>query len=246
MRASKPRPHQSTPSRARHRQRLRWLLWRFRFLIAAAAGAIAIMVVVNEVRPDTTPTGAVVALRTAVPAGEAIESRHLHVVQVPTHLIPDAVYTNPRDVSGRSAAVALPATTVLSPNLVSGGAARERAPEGTVIVPVRLSDVAITRFLHVGDRVDLVLVAEKHYDGLDENNSDPAARINQGEITTLAKRALILPSPAEENPEPTGLLGGSSAIDDAAAFLLVAVSPKEAQTLTAAARAGYIGAVLVE
>ncbi len=246
MRTSESQPTQTAHTRVKRRQRMRWVLWRARFFISAAAAAAAIMLVVNEVRPATPPTDAVVALRNDVPAGEPLTAKDLHLVRMPSKLIPDGAYTDTDDVIGQTAALALSTTTVLSHSLVAGDAARDHAPAGTVIVPVRLSDATITKFVQVGDHVDLVLVAESQFDAWEDVEADPADRISEGEITTLAKRALILPTPAGDASEPTGLLGSPASTDDPGDFLLVAVSPKEAKTLTAAARAGYIGAVLVE
>lgn len=201
------------------------------------------MLVIGEVRPATAPTTSVLVLRNAVPAGEPIAAADVHRVEMPTPLVPDDAYANADDVAGRPAALALSAATVLTQGLISGDEARNLAPAGSVIVPVRLSDATITKFVQVGDRVDLVLVP-------DGRTADPETSGTHGldaaDTNTLATRALILPNPQGEDVQETGLLSKPTTATDPESFLLVAVSPEEAKVLTAAARSGYIGAVLVE
>lgn len=236
-------PRNPSISRTRHLHRLRWLLWRLRFLIAVGAAATAIMLVISEVRPANTPTTPVVALRNAVPAGEPIAASDVHRIEMPTAFVPDDAYTSTDEVTGQPTALALSATTVLTHGLISGDEARNLAPAGSVIVPVRLSDATITNFVQVGDRVDLVLVPDGQTTNPETGGVEgPAA----ADTTTLAKRALILPPPKGEEIQESGLLSKPATANDSESFLLVAVSPKEAKVLTAAARSGYIGAVLVE
>lgn len=221
---------------------MRWFLWRWRFVISSVAIAVAVAITAAELRPASEATQTVVVVRTAVSAGHTIDAADVHLADVPASVVPADALTRPDDVAGRSAAVQLSEATVVTTNLLAGSDARSLAPPGTVIVPVRLSDATITDFIQVGDHVDLVLVPDNRFDPEDH------AGVSEGEITTtvLASRALVLPSPTPEQAASGGLLGGPLQDDDSSSFLLVAVSTKEAQTLTASARSGYIGAVLVE
>ena len=105
------------------------------------------------------------------------------------------------------------------------------------MVPVRLSDPEILRFLSPGSHIDLLLVPTS---GVAPEGAELAPTL------VLARRALVLPMPAPATPPPAaGLLGGAPD-EETSAVLLVAVSPTEAQDVTASARSGYIGAVIVE
>lgn len=240
---------------------MRWFLWRARFGIAALCAAGAVMLVVSELRPAPPPTSAVVALRNDVAAGEVLSARDVQVVSVPPALVPGGALTTPDDVASLAPAVNLPSGTLLTPGVLAGNDTAKLAPPGTVVVPVRLSDPAANDFLEVGDHVDLVLVpdASAEIRALDDRPEAQHSRADTGNKSSgkngrkaqsgtviLASRALVLPRPQPETATTGGLLGAPATEDPAADVLLVAVSPEEAHTLTAAARSGYIGAVLME
>lgn len=243
MPSSSSAPGAFDSKRARRVQRLRWALWRWRYVISCVAIAVVVMVIVGELRPTSEPTRAVVVLRAPVSAGQVINARDVHLVDVPTALVPDDALLTPDDASGRSAAIELSSATVVTKNVLAGGEARALAPPGSVIVPVRLSDATITGFVNVGDHVDLVLVPDHSFDTSDDAS---AAVDSTSGTSVLAERALVLPTPAPEQAQSSGLLAGPVTEQESASFLLVAVTAQEARTLTASARSGYIGAVLVE
>lgn len=243
MPSSSSAPGVFDAKRARRVQRLRWALWRWRFFVSCVAIAVGVMVVVGELRPAPEPTRAVVVMRAPVSAGQVITARDVHLVNVPTAVVPDDALLTPDDASGRSAAIELSSTTVVTRNVLAGGEARALAPPGSVIVPVRLSDATITGFVNVGDHVDLVLVPDHSFAAPDDASRAPDATAG---TSVLAERALVLPAPASEQAQSSGLLAGPTTEQDSASFLLVAVTAQEARTLTASARSGYIGAVLVE
>lgn len=248
--------------RARRTQRVRWFLWRGRRLIAAGAVGFAVMVVVAELRPAPAPTQPVLLARHAISAGSAVGERDVRVVSVPLELVPQDALTDPAQAAGRSAAITLSRDGILTAHSLAGSDVARTAPDGTVIVPVRLSDPEIIAFLTPGDRVDLILVPDADMWAAsppsvtaptvtsDGNGDHVGGGASEGEpngrdhTVVLASRALVLPV-ARRSEAPRGGLLGSVNTDQDVAVLLVAVTADEARSLTASARSGYIGAVIV-
>ncbi|MGO1317459.1 MAG: SAF domain-containing protein [Cellulomonadaceae bacterium] len=235
---SRPRPRMG-PAR---RHRLRELTWRWRFMISALALGVAAAATVAQLRPAPLPTSPVVVLRTDVVAGEPVTERHVRLERHPSSLVPDGALGRVEDVADMTAAVPLPAGTVVSPGLLAGTDVTAHAPPGTVVAPVRLTDPAVAALLRSGDRVDLILVADAS-----QLATGVPADADLGPPAVLAERALVLPLPSAPAAEEAGLLDvGGSAGPDLSGVVLVAVSAGEALNLVSSVRLGHIGAVIVE
>lgn len=206
------------------RRRLRVLAWRSRFVVAAACLGLAAAVTVDALRPHpSSGTDLLVAARD-LPAGAALSGSDVRVATVPRALAVAAAGASDEAraaLVGRTTAVPVPAGMPLVPQLFAG--TDLVGPPGTVVAAVRLADDALTTVLAPGDRVDLL-----------------AAPVEGGAGVTLARSALVLPSPPTDGGG--GLLGSS---DAQAAPLLVAVRPDEAVALAGAGLSRALFAVVV-
>jgi Flp pilus assembly protein CpaB len=202
-------------------------LWRSRFLIAAACLGIASAAAVQALAPPSPAAREIVVPARRIEAGSVVEAADLRVVSVAAELAPSSLVASVEEVVGRTAVMPLVVGVPFSAEMVSGGEVASRAPAGTVVVPVRLGE-ATSALLTPGDRVDLV-------------STDALT----GQADYVARRALVLPSPARASPTSSGLLGGGAAVDPAAGLALLAVRPGEAAGVAIAASAGSIGAVIV-
>ncbi len=200
------------------------LAWRWRFLVAALCLGLAASVTVDALRP-APPSGVdVLVAARDLPAGLELTAADLRVSTVPESTAVTGARASDdarAALVGRTTAVALPAGIPLVPQLLAGTGLA--GPPGTVVAAVRLADDALATLLAPGDRVDLL-----------------AAPAEGGAGVTLARRALVLPSPPRA--EGGGLLGSSVA---SRAPLLVAVRPDEATALAGAGTADVLFAVVV-
>ena len=191
----------------------------------------------SAMSPDPAPVRSVLTLRTDVAAGAALTMGEVTDTNVPLNLVPDGAMFGPDEVTGRTAAIRLPRGAILTQHALVHIDAQGSAPPGRVLVPVRLSDPEILRFLGPGSHIDLLLVP---------TSSEVPQDARLAPTVVLARRALVLPTPAPVTPQAAGGLLGGPSPDENPAVVLVAVTPAEAQDVTASARSGYIGAVIVE
>ncbi|WP_432457766.1 SAF domain-containing protein [Cellulomonas iranensis] len=210
-----------TPAR-----RWRLLLWRSRALVAALCLGATAAAVVHAVRPPPPATVPVVVLTRDVPAGTTLTPDDVTVARVAPGAAPQRVVTTVPDAVGGVTAVALPASMPLAPALLVDAALT--GPPGTVVTAVRLDDPAVAALLAPGLRVDLV-----------------AARPEGGHGRTVARRALVLPAPAD-GPAGAGggLLGGVAAPDEAPP-VVVALTPDEALAVAESSASSRLVAVVV-
>ncbi len=192
---------------------------------------LAATLTVHVLRPPPPPTVDVAVTARAVTAGTELTRDDVVVRAIAADLAPPGAMHTVRGLLGRAAVVGLPAGAPLHTTLVSDDGVSAAAPRGTVVVPVRLSDDAIAALLRPGDRVDLLAGTT--------TGSEPAAAPRY-----LARSALVLPVPAEREPEGAGgLLGPAS--DGDRPVTLVAVTPQDAPELSAVSGWGSVTAVLV-
>lgn len=206
------------------RRRLRVLAWRSRFVVAAVCLGLAVATTVDTLRPHPPSGTDVLVAARDLPAGAALTGADVRVATVPRTLALAAAAASDEAraaLVGRTAAVPVPAGMPLVPTLFAG--TDLSGPPGTVVAAVHLADDALTTVLAPGDRVDLL-----------------AAPVEGGDGVTLARGALVLPSPPTDGGG--GLLGSSG---EPAAPLLVAVRPDEAVALAGAGLSRALFAVLV-
>jgi pilus assembly protein CpaB len=212
-------------------RRVRRVMWRWRFALAAAVFGLAIALTVHLLRPPPPPTVDVAVTARPVAAGTELGRDDVVLRAIAADLAPPGAVHSVRELLGRAAVVGLPAGAPLHTTLVSDGGVSAAAPRGTVVVPVRLSDDAVAALLRPGDRVDLLAGTT--------SGTEPGAPPQY-----LARSALVLPVPAEREPEGSGgLLGPAS--DGDRPVTLVAVSPRDAPELSSVSGWGSVTAVLV-
>lgn len=216
-------PPPLTSVRAPAAVRWRGTLWRWRVVVAALCLGVAAAGTVRALRPPPPPTVAVVVLAADVVAGAALTAADVALAHVPPGAAPATALASPADAVGAVPVVDLPARQVLTPALLGGGT--PTGPAGTVVAAVRLDDPAVAALLAPGAHVDLV-----------------AARPEGGPGETVARRALVLPSPPAAQ-DGGGLLGGAGGAADVP--VLVAVAPDEAVRIAEASASARIVAVVV-
>lgn len=215
-------------------RRARRVVWRHRVLLAALCCGLAAMGVVQALRPGPPPSTPVLVTTREVAAGTRLTGDDVALREVAVSLAPPAALRDRPQVVGLTAVVPLPAGAPLHTGIVSDGGVLASAPQGTVVVPVTLADDGVAALLRPGDRVDLLTPGSTRSA---TGNREPAT-------SYLARRALVLPTPAHRTPDDgaAGLLGGGT---DPPPVTLVAVDPAEAPDLSAIAGIGAVSAVLV-
>lgn len=210
-------------------------MWRHRVLLAAICCGLATVSGVQALRPAPPPSAPVLVTTRTIAPGARLTADDVTLRAVATSVAPPAAFGDRSDAVGLTAVVSLPAGTALHPGVLSDGGVLSSAPDGTVVVPVTLADDGVAALLRPGDRVDLLTpgMAGTPADGPERTTS------------YLARRALVLPTPARRTPgdaAATGLLGGGA---DPPPVTLVAVDPAEAPDLSAIAGIGAVSAILV-
>ena len=197
------------------------------FLATAAALTPAVL------RPPTPTTVPVVVAARQLPAGTTLAADDVRTVSMIAELAPRGAPSTEDEVLGRRTAVGVPAGTPLVPGVVHGDGIRPSVPPGLALAAVRLTDPGIARLLQPGDRVKILAAS-----------SDPGGAPSGAQ--TLVERAVVVQiDDGGEGPDGGGLLG-TSAGNDVAPLLLLAVSTDEAARLAAGGLAASITAVLVE
>lgn len=205
------------------------LLWRTRRLLLCVGLGAAVAAGTSAARPAPPASRPIVVLASDVPAGETLGASSVTVLDVPLAAAPPCALATPDEVVGAAPAVALAAGTPLCAELLVRAVGAGLVP-GTVVVPVRLGDAAVAGLLTPGTRVDVVVPGAP----------DPTG-VASTEARVLARRALVLPSPASPSASG-GLLLGEPAADP---VVLLAVAEADAPRLTAAAVSTAVGVVLV-
>ncbi|MDM7855528.1 SAF domain-containing protein [Cellulomonas alba] len=197
-------------------------------MVVAACVGVAASAALHVAAPPPTRTVPVVVTAHAVQAGAALERSDVRVARVPPELAPTGAATAVSGVAGATVAVPLEGGTplvagVLAPRDVHG-------PAGTVVAAVRFADPAAARLLSAGMRVDVVAATAEGATG-----------------RTVARRALVLPTPAEAVRSRTGsggLLGGGGG-DGEMPPVLLAVQPDEATSVAGASASALLSAIVV-
>lgn len=135
---------------------LRIACWRARRLLWAGGVAALVLVAARLVAAPEAPTVAVVVVGRAVPAGTALASGDLQVVEVAAATAPDGTDDDPATWEGRRVVHDVPAGLPVVPELLVGSRFAADPPPGTVVVPVEVDAAALLR---PGDRVDLLATA---------------------------------------------------------------------------------------
>ncbi|GAB4086414.1 hypothetical protein GCM10028784_30440 [Myceligenerans cantabricum] len=223
---------------ARHARRL---VWRHRVLLAAICCGLAAMSTVQALRPAPPPASPVLVTSRAIAAGAQLTRDDVVLRDIAASLAPPAALGGAPEAVGLTAVVGLPAGVALHPGVLSEGGLLASAPRGTVVVPVTLADDGVAALLRPGDRVDLLAPSSAVGAGSAGSSvGDPVP-----ETSYLARRALVLPTPAERPPDAAGaagLLGGGA---DPPSVTLVAVAPSDAPDLSSIAGMSAVSAVLV-
>lgn len=225
-----PRPRGPYP-RAPLPRSLRWrtLVWRGRLVVVAACVGVAASAAVRLAAPPPTRTVPVVVTAHAVEAGAPLGRSDVRVARMPPAVAPTGAATAVSGVAGATVAVPLEGGTPLVPGVL---APRDvHGPSGTVVASVRFADPAAARLLSPGMRVDVV-----------------AATAEGGTGRTVARRALVLPTPAEAVRSRTGgggFLGGGGADDGDVPPVLLAVQPDEATSVAGASASALLSAIVV-
>lgn len=200
------------------------LAWRWRFVVAALCLGAATGAAVDALRPSPPAGVDVLVAARDLPAGLELTAADVKVATVPDETVVGAARASDEaraELVGHTTAVAVPAGMPLVPQLLAG--TQLVGPPGTVVAAVRLADDALATLLAPGDHVDLL-----------------AAPAEGGAGVTLARRALVLPSPPLS--DGGGLWGPSTANR---VPLLVAVQPGEATALAGAGTGDGVFAVVV-
>lgn len=218
----------------RVRRRARAELWRRRHVVAALLVGLATTLVVHRLSPTPEPRDPVVVASTALPAGTTLTADHLRTVRLPSAVTPEGAPGAPDAVVGRTLAVPVTTGTVLGDTLLVDDTST--GPPGTVVAAVRLAEPALLSVLTPGTRVDLLAATPLH---------DHGASTSTAAATTLAVRALVLPTPTTPQ-EDTGFLSGAGGTAPGSSdLLLVAVTPDEATYLANVAGRQAVSAVVV-
>ncbi|GAB3164027.1 hypothetical protein GCM10027059_19360 [Myceligenerans halotolerans] len=214
-------------------RRARRLVWRHHILLAALCCGLAAMGAVQVLRPAPPPSTPVLLTAREVAAGTRLTGDDVTLREIAVSLAPPAALRGRSEAVGLTAVVPLPAGAPLHTGVVSDGGVLASAPQGTVVVPVTLADDGVAALLRPGDRVDLLTPGSTR----STDNREPTT-------SYLARRALVLPTPAHRTPDTgaAGLLGGGT---DPPPVTLVAVDPAEAPDLSAIAGIGAVSAILV-
>ena len=218
-----PLPPPLPTARGTVHARVRAALWHGRLALAAACLGLAAACTVQALRPPPPATTPLVVLAHDAPAGTALTVHDLTLVDVPVGTAPDDAFRTREAASGRVLAVDLPARLPVTPSLLVD--ASLTGPDGTVVVAVRLDDPAAAELLAPGLHLDIV-----------------AAHLDGGPGETVARRALVRPSP-DAAAGGGGLLGATDATG--AAPVLVAVTPQEAVRIAETSVSSRLVAVVV-
>lgn len=217
-------------------------MWRHRVLLAAICCGLAATSAVEALRPAPPPSSRVLVTTRTVDSGDRLGADDVALREIATSVAPPAALGDRSEAVGLTAVVPLPAGAALHPGVLSDGGVLSSAPDGTVVVPVTLADDGVAALLRPGDRVDLLAPGAA---GSVAARPGPApAGDPEPAIAYLARRALVLPTPARRTPgdDAAGLLGGGAAPPP---VTLVAVDPAEAPDLSAIAGMGAVSAILV-
>lgn len=224
MAARPPRP--SDPPRLLG---LRVLAWRSRHLLRGVVAVMLVLAVARVLAPAPAPTTPVVVTARDVAVGATLTADDLRVVHVPDRLVPAGAQREVSSLAGRVPLVPLAELSVVLDGVLAGERFGMEPPPGSVVVPLVLTSAGFDGVVRVGDRVDVVTVAD---DG--EASSRPEV---------LARRALVV-----DVPEPEERGGPAAAVglgETPAAAVMVAVRPDEGRRLAATAGWSVLGAVLV-
>lgn len=116
----------------------------------AALGAFALL---SHFSGSDGPTAGVVTISRPVSAGSILGASDVALTSIPAALVPAGALTDPVDVVGRSAAVALTAHTVVQSALLVSGTAPMK---GRSLVPITVHDAQLREILTPGLRIALV------------------------------------------------------------------------------------------
>jgi len=192
-----------------------------------AAVVIAAVAVVLALRPAAPESGAraapstvpVVVAAADLPPGATLTARSLRVARFPAELVPEGTAASVAQLTGRRLAAGVRAGEPVSDVRMLGAGLTAQLSAGQVAAPVRLADLAVSRLVRAGDRVDVLA------------STPDAARAE-----VVASGALVLATSPGARPDP--------AADGDGGLLLLAVDGSTATRLAAASASATLSVTL--
>ena len=210
---------------------LRRAVARHRRLLAAGLAAGSVAAALSVLAPAPAPTADVVAAARDLGPGAALTTEDLLVQALPEAAVPDGSVAEPAALVGAAAAGAVrrgePLTDV---RLVGAGLLGDAA--GLVAAPVRLADDGVSALLRAGDVVDVLAASAPDPVGqaMTEPTGPAPVRPVLSRVVAAAARVLAVPS-------TRGVGEGT--------LVLLAVAPRAANDLAAAAVSARLSVVLI-
>lgn len=139
--------------------RLRRAVWWHRRALAALSAAACLLCCLRVLSPTPPPTVPVVVATVPLAGGTTLTTAHVRVRHVPADIAPASAIADPGSLTGRTLAAPVPEGAILTEVSVVSPALAAAAP-GRVLTPVRVADADVVSLVRVGDRVDVVSIAE--------------------------------------------------------------------------------------
>lgn len=203
---------------ARMRDFLSW----HRRLVAAALAAGSVACALMALQPPAPDRIDVLAAATDLPGGTNLSPTDLTTVALRPEAVPQGALRPGADVNGRVLAGPMREGEPLTDARLTGAA--QLVGDESVATPVRIADDGVARFLHAGDRID-ILAAATRGDAL----GDPA------EVVASGVRVVAVPR-SEKRSGGVGIGQG--------ALIIVATSSEDAAELASAAVTSRLTATL--
>jgi Flp pilus assembly protein CpaB len=202
----------------------RLVSWHRRKLAVLCAMAAATAAVV-AISPPDPPAARVVVAAHQLSGGAQVTDSDVEVRHVPAATVPHQAVSDSPQIVGRTLVSPVAQGSMLTKLNVLGKSTV--AHDGNVIAPVRITDSAVVKLLHVGDHVD-VLAA-------DPQSDKPA--------TMIAKHARVVTIPsASDSGSGLGMTSQSGSTQPT--LLMLEVSSHEASALANAAGTSQLSVLL--
>lgn len=218
----------NNPRRVRRRLKpggLFRLIRRFRIGVALALALAAAAAALLAGERSDVEMATAVRVTTDVVAGEVLNAAVLEQEEVHAVAVPDHYSADLGDVIGQTAAVALPAGSVVHPTQLVGPGLLTGHEPGTVAVPVRPADTAIIGLLSPGQRVDVTVSTD--------------APESQGGSRRIAEAVPVIWIPQDESENWLGATSESKNV------VIVAVDAATAGEIAEATSSGRVHVSLV-
>ena len=195
-----------------------------RRVAAVLAAAVAVVLAVRPAAPEASaragpPRVPVVVAADDLAPGTTLTARAVRVARFPAGLAPRGAASSPAQLTGRTLAAGVRAGEPVTDVRVLGAGLTAQLSSGQVAAPVRLADLAVTRLVRAGDRVDVL-----------------ASAADTARAEVVASGALVLASGTAATPD--------SAADGDGGLLLLAVDGSTATRLAAASASATLTVTL--